>query len=39
VSEHPDLRPTDHTDAARDIARDLAAITAPIAIFKGEANA
>jgi hypothetical protein len=39
VSEHPDSRPRDHTDAVRDIARDLAEVAAQIATFKGEANA
>ena len=37
--EHPDPRPTDHTNAARDLARDLADIAAQIGTFKGEANA
>ncbi len=37
--EHPDPRPRDHTDAVRDIARDLAEVAAQIATFKGEANA
>jgi hypothetical protein len=39
VNEHQDPRPRDDTDAVRDIARDLAAIAAQIATFKGEANA
>jgi hypothetical protein len=39
VSEHSDPRPRDHTDAIRDIARDLAEVAAQIATFKGEANA
>jgi len=39
VSEHPDPRPRDHTDAVRDIARDLAEVASQIATFKGEANA
>jgi hypothetical protein len=39
VSEHPDLRPTDDTDAVRDIARNLAEVAARISTFKGEANA
>jgi hypothetical protein len=39
VSEHSDPRPRDHTDAIRDIARDLADIAHQIATFKGEANA
>jgi hypothetical protein len=32
-------RPRDHTDAARDIARDLAEIAARIGQLKGDANA
>ena len=39
MSEHPDPRPTDDTDAVRDIARDLADVAARISTFKGEANA
>jgi hypothetical protein len=39
VSEHPDPRPRDDTDAVRDIARDLADVSAQISTFKGEANA
>jgi len=39
VSEHPDPRPRDHTDAVRDIARDLAEVAHQISTFKGEANA
>jgi hypothetical protein len=39
VSEHPDPRARDDTDAVRDIARDLADVAAQIATFKGEANA
>jgi hypothetical protein len=39
VSEHPDPRPRDDTDAVRDIARDLADVAAQIGTFKGEANA
>ena len=34
-----DPRPRDHTDAAQDLARDLAEVAAQIATFKGEANA
>jgi hypothetical protein len=34
-----DARLRDHTDAAQDIARDLADVAAQIATFKGEANA
>ncbi len=39
MSEHSDPRPRDHTDAVRDIARDLAEVASQIATFKGEANA
>ena len=39
MSEHPDPRPRDHTDAVQDIARDLAEVAAQISTFKGEANA
>jgi len=41
VSErpHPDPRPRDDTDAAQDLARDLADVAAQISAFKGEANA
>jgi hypothetical protein len=39
VSERSDPRPRDHTDAVRNIARDLAEVSAQIATFKGEANA
>jgi hypothetical protein len=39
VSEHPDPRPRDDTDAVQDIARDLAEVAAQISTFKGEANA
>ena len=39
MSEHPDPRPRDDTDAVKDIARDLADVAAQIATFKGEANA
>jgi hypothetical protein len=39
VSERPDPRPRDDTDAVRDIARDLAEVAAQISTFKGEANA
>ena len=38
MSEHQDPRPRDDTDAVRDIARDLAEVSALIAAFKGEAN-
>jgi len=39
VSEHPDPRPSDHTDAVQDIARDLAEVAAQLSTFKGDANA
>jgi hypothetical protein len=41
VSEHepPDPRPRDDTDAAKDIARELADIAHQISALKGEANA
>ena len=39
MSEHPDPRPRDDTDAVQDIARDLAEIAAQLSTFKGEANA
>ncbi len=39
MSEHPDPRPRDDTDAVKDIARDLAEVAAQISTFKGEANA
>jgi hypothetical protein len=34
-----DPRPRDHTDAAQDLARDLADLAAQLASLKGEANA
>ena len=39
MSEHPDPRPRDDTDAVQDIARDLAEVAAEISTFKREANA
>jgi hypothetical protein len=39
VSEPPDPRPRDHTDAVKDIARELADIAHQISTLKGEANA
>jgi hypothetical protein len=39
MREHPEPRPRDHTDAAKDVARDLADIASHFAAFKGEANA
>jgi hypothetical protein len=37
VSEHPVPRPRDDTDAVKDIARDLAVLSAQLSTFKGEA--
>jgi hypothetical protein len=37
VSEHRDPRPRDHTDAAQDIARELAEVAGQLAHLKGEA--
>ena len=37
--KHPDPRPRDDTDAARDLARELADIAHQISALKGEANA
>ena len=39
MSEHPDPRPRDDTDAVQDLARDLAKVASQISTFKGEANA
>jgi hypothetical protein len=39
MSEHQDPRPRDDTDAAKDIARDLAEVAHQISSFKGEADA
>ena len=39
MSEHPDPRPRDDTDAVQDIARDLSEVAAQLSTFKGEANA
>jgi hypothetical protein len=39
MREHPEPRPTDHTDVAPEIARDLADIVGELASLKGEANA
>ena len=39
MREHPEPRPRDDTDAAQDIARDLAEIASHIGQLKGEANA
>jgi hypothetical protein len=38
MREHPEPRPRDDTDAAQDIARDLADIAGQLASLKGEAN-
>jgi hypothetical protein len=35
----PEPRPRDHTDAAQDMARDLAEIASHIGQLKGDANA
>ena len=39
MREHPEPRPTDHTDVAPEIARDLADIAGQIASLNGEARA
>jgi hypothetical protein len=39
MREHPEPRPTDHTDVAPEIARDLADIAGQIASLKGKARA
>jgi hypothetical protein len=39
MREHPEPRPRDHTDVAKDMARDLADIAGQIGSLKGEANA
>jgi hypothetical protein len=39
VSEHPEPRPRDDTDAVRDIARELADLAHHISTLKGEADA
>jgi hypothetical protein len=39
MRKHPEPRPGDDTDAAKDIARDLAEIASHIAQLKGDANA
>jgi hypothetical protein len=39
MREHPEPRPRDDTNAAQDIARDLAEIASHIGQLKGEANA
>lgn len=37
MSEHQDPRPRNHTDAAQDIARELADVSGQLAHLKGEA--
>jgi hypothetical protein len=37
MREHPEPRPRDHTDAVKDIARELADIAGQLASLKGEA--
>jgi hypothetical protein len=39
MRQHPEPRPRDDRDAAKDIARDLAEIASHIGQLKGEANA
>jgi len=39
MREYPQPRPRDHTDAAQDMARDLAEIASHIGQLKGDANA
>jgi hypothetical protein len=39
MPQHPEPRPRDDRDAAKDIARDLAEIASHIGQLKGEANA
>jgi hypothetical protein len=39
MREHPEPRPRDDRDAAKDIARDLAEIARHIGQLKGDANA
>jgi hypothetical protein len=39
MRQHPEPRPRDERDAAKDIARDLAEIATHIGQLKGEANA
>ena len=39
MREHPEPRPRDDTDAAQDMARDLAEIASHIGQLKGDANA
>ena len=39
MRKHPEPRPRDDTDAARDMARDLAEIARHLGQLKGDANA
>jgi hypothetical protein len=39
MRQHPEPKPRDDKDAAKDIARDLAKIASHIGQLKGEANA
>ena len=39
MREHPEPRPRDDTDAAQDVARDLAEIASHIGQLKGDAHA
>jgi hypothetical protein len=39
MREHPEPRPTDHTDVAPEIARDLADLVGQLASLKGKARA
>ena len=39
MTQHPEPRPRDDTDAVQDIARDLAEIASHIGQLKGDANA
>lgn len=39
LSTHKEPRPRDHTDAVKDIARDLAEVASQISFLKGDANA
>ena len=38
MREHPEPRPTDHTDIAQEMARALADIAGQLASLKGDAN-
>jgi hypothetical protein len=39
MSDHPDPRPRDDSDAVKDLARELADVAHQISTLKGEANA